>query len=348
MTSRSLALTALVIALGVALIVLAPGRAWRREVQVQGLAHVQRSLRLLEQREGPLPRVRVLFYGQSITESGWSAELARRLRARFPHAHLEIENRALGGFASQWLVRSAETDLYPFYPDLVIFHVYGSHLRYEDLVRQIRERTTAEVLIQNDHVTSLGAFHEQRDPTRLEPEGPSFTAFMNHRFLPGLVDSYSVALCDQRQAWKDHLVRHRQRPDDLLRDGLHLNAAGDALMADLVDSCLRRDAGLDPAPAEAWVRTHRVDVAEGSHRVWSLEFSGNRVDLLLDPVESGSVAARIDGQPPCELPGARVFTRALSPQAGKWPVLLGLGSLAPLQIETFRLRARAVAGSSDT
>ena len=70
--------------------------------------------------------VRILFYGQSITEQRWWQAVADDLRTRFPHANLVIENRALGGFASQMLVKTAETDLYPFYPDLLIFQVYGA------------------------------------------------------------------------------------------------------------------------------------------------------------------------------------------------------------------------------
>lgn len=66
--------------------------------------------------------VRILFYGQSITEQNWWQNVAADLKQRFPNANLQIENRALGGFASQLLVNTAETDLYPFYPDLMIFH----------------------------------------------------------------------------------------------------------------------------------------------------------------------------------------------------------------------------------
>ena len=66
----------------------------------------------------------------------------------------------LGGFASQLLVKTAETDLYPFQPDLLIFHVYGAHDKYEDIIRRTRERTTAEILLQNDHVTKPEDFTE--------------------------------------------------------------------------------------------------------------------------------------------------------------------------------------------
>src|SRR5450755_1984382 len=78
--------------------------------------------------------VRILFYGQSITEQNWWQSVADDLKRRFPNANLIIENRALGGFASQLLVKTAETDLYSFYPDLMIFHVYGAHDQYENII----------------------------------------------------------------------------------------------------------------------------------------------------------------------------------------------------------------------
>ena len=86
--------------------------------------NIQRTMRLLAT-STPQKRntVRILFYGQSITEQPWWQAVADDLRARFPHANLVIENRALGGYASQLLVKTSETDLYPFYPDLLIFYV---------------------------------------------------------------------------------------------------------------------------------------------------------------------------------------------------------------------------------
>ena len=73
--------------------------------------NIQRTMRLLatstaEQRN----TVRILFYGQSITEQKWAKLVEEDLRRRFPHANLVVENRALGGFASQLLVKTAETD----------------------------------------------------------------------------------------------------------------------------------------------------------------------------------------------------------------------------------------------
>src|SRR3954449_12557496 len=86
--------------------------------------NLQRTMRLLaESTADKRNTVRILFYGQSITEQKWAKLVEDDLRRRFPHANLVIENRALGGFASQMLVKTAVTDLYPFQPDLLIFHV---------------------------------------------------------------------------------------------------------------------------------------------------------------------------------------------------------------------------------
>ena len=63
--------------------------------------NIQRTMRLLAE-STPQKRntVRVLFYGQSITEQKWAKMVEEDLRRRFPNAHLVIENRALAGFAS--------------------------------------------------------------------------------------------------------------------------------------------------------------------------------------------------------------------------------------------------------
>src|SRR4051794_18354628 len=82
-----------------------PPRKTRGPVASYG-ANVQRAMTLMAtspaEKRNP---VRVLFYGQSITAQSWTAAVARDLRARFPFADLQIENRAIGGYTSNVLVR---------------------------------------------------------------------------------------------------------------------------------------------------------------------------------------------------------------------------------------------------
>ena len=64
--------------------------------------NIQRTMRLLATSTAEKQNtVRILFYGQSITEQKWAKLVEEDLRRRFPHANLVVENRALGGFASQ-------------------------------------------------------------------------------------------------------------------------------------------------------------------------------------------------------------------------------------------------------
>jgi hypothetical protein len=283
--------------------------------------------------------VRILFYGQSITEQNWWRIVEDDLRRRFPFADLIIENRALGGFASQLLVKTAETDLYSFYPDLMIFHVYGAHTNYEDIVRRTRERTTAEVLIQTDHVTQDSDLNEETDPSKLRPDGKIWNSFMNYLWLPTVAKKYGCAVVDQRNLWKEYLRDNHLHAAQLLKDGVHQNDFGNYLMAEIVKAYLvpRTDAHIAPMNCDL-VRTHMV----GRELKWkggklTLPFDGNRVDLIARAGTAGPAEVRIDGKKPSEIPELYGFTRALSTPGGKWPVILKMGHAKPLQVEEWTM-----------
>ncbi|MES2570556.1 MAG: SGNH/GDSL hydrolase family protein, partial [Verrucomicrobiota bacterium] len=199
--------------------------------------NLQRTMRLLAESTAEKPNtVRVLFYGQSITEQKWTKLVEDDLRRRFPHANLVVENRALGGFASQMLARTAETDLDAFQPDLLIFHVYGAHDKYEEIIRRTRERTCAEILMQTDHVTKPADLTEETDPAKVPIQSGKWDAFMNHNWLPSIAKKYNAELCNQRAIWKQYLTDYALEPKALLKDGVHLNAHGEYLMAQCVNA----------------------------------------------------------------------------------------------------------------
>jgi hypothetical protein len=308
--------------------------------------NVQRTMRLLSE-STPTHRntVRVLFYGQSITEQAWWKIVADDLRARFPNANLVIENRALGGFASQLLVKTAETDLYPFQPDLLIFHVYGAHNTYEDIIRRTRERTCAEILTQTDHVTKPADLTEETDPAKVPIQSGKWDAFMNHNWLPSLARKYGTELCDQRNIWKVYIASYGLEPKALLKDNVHLNAHGEFLMAESVKAYLRRDPKFDPAPAEEWVKTlvvgKDVQWKDGKLRI---EFEGNRVDAICKAGSASPAAITIDDRKPSELPELYAFTRAVTKPEGKWPikwpVVAPITSEKPLILEDWTLDVR--------
>ena len=316
---------------------------------------IQRTMALLTD-STPQHRntVRILFYGQSITEQDWWRDVAADIKQRFPNADLHIENRALGGFSSQLLVKTAEADLYPFYPDLMIFHVYGAHNDYEDIIRRTRERTTSEVLIQTDHVTQDEDLNEETDPAKLRPDGKIWNSFMNYLHLPAVAKKYDCGLVDQRNLWKQYLRDYHVPAAQLLKDGVHQNAYGNYLMSELVKAYLvrRKDTPIDPMNCDT---VHTFTVGKDVH--WQngkliLPFEGNRVDLIAGDVkdknnrdkniEKGNASSieqhadaliRIDGKIPSAIPQLYQFTPALSTPGSKWPVILKLGWEKPLQLE---------------
>ncbi len=309
--------------------------------------YIQRAMQLMA-RSTPTRRntVRVLFYGQSITEQDWWRQVADDLRRRYPHANLIIENRAIGGHSSQLLVKTAEADLYPFYPDLLIFHVYGSHVEYENIIRRVRERTTADILMQTDHITSDDQINEETDPARLQPDGRVWNAFMNHKFLPEIARKYRCELADVHGLWKQYLRDYGLKASQLLRDGVHLNEWGCYLMVQFVSAYLRDDARFPRSEWRDRVRTFAL----GTDVRWRkgklvLEFEGNRVDAVCREGSASPARVWIDGKPPSQHPSLYAFTRTTAYPGSNWPCVLRVGWAKPPQVEDWTLRLTEV--SSD-
>jgi hypothetical protein len=289
-------------------------------------------------------KLRIVFYGQSITEQDWTKAVSADLRKRFPNADLEIENRAIGGFASQMLVRPVVHDIYPYYPDLVIFHVYGSHINYEEIIQGIRSHTTAEVLMQTDHITSWPKA-DKVDHTK--DLGPQWDTFMNTEFLPDTAKKYGCGLADIHTDWLAYLKGNQLEPKALLVDGVHLNAHGNYLMANLIERHLVFRADLQPAADAKEIQ----DLVVGKDIQWkdgalSATFTGNRVDAIygVGPAQ-GAADVLVDGKRPSEFAGCYYITR---PSPGPWtPLFLSrVDHDQPLVVENWTYKVTSVDAGS--
>ncbi|WP_404422980.1 glycoside hydrolase family 2 TIM barrel-domain containing protein [Nibricoccus sp. IMCC34717] len=293
---------------------------------------IQRTMTLLAtSRPDKRNTVRILFYGQSITEQAWPQEVAADLRARFPHANLITANRALGGFSSQRLVKTAETDLYSFQPDLVVFHVYGGETEYRQIIERIRKRTTAEILIQTDHIGVKEAWRDEpTDPAAITKA--NWPSYMNTVFLPSVAREFGCGLVDQRVLWKRYLAQTKLDPSVLLSDDIHPNALGSHLIAAFANAALvhRADSPvIDPMNCGSVTTRLAGTDLRYTDGVLRLSFEGNRVDLVANSDVVGVAATvLIDGKRPSEHSGLYSFTRALARPGGKWPVI------APITSET--------------
>lgn len=299
--------------------------------------HIQRTMTLMAT-STPQRRhtVRILYYGQSITGQRWSDRVDAWLRQTYPHTDFVTANLALGGFASQLLVRTTEYDVIPFYPDLLVLHVYGSHVEYENLIREVRRRTTAEIIMQSDHPTRWPDPKAEGNFWQTQKE---WEDKMNYHLLPAIAAKYRCAWQPQRWEWVQYLKDNNLQPQDLLSDAVHLNERGKWLAAELLKRFLVH---LPDEPKEEWqdmVRTFEVgrDVRWQGGKL-TLEFEGNRVVALAGPGRGGTARVLIDGKKPSEFPSCTAVTRPSGTPHVGWPAIKRIGWENPRVVEEWTAR----------
>jgi hypothetical protein len=304
-------------------------------------AGLQRTMNLLSHSTSERPNtVRILFYGQSITRQPWWLDVETDLRQRFPSANLIVENRAIGGFDSEKLVRTAEHDLYSFYPDLMIFHVYGNERAYESIIANARRRTTTEVLLISDHITWLPGSASDSNSRLKEYEWHNRHSL---QWLPQIANQYGCELAEIRRPWEQHLRSNHLPASTMLSDNIHLNEQGNALMADLIKTHLQN------VPIASEIPSNPVQIyAVGTDVQWqqnqlTLEFDGNRVDLIADDSIASDTGTEvnpsnafgfakilIDGQLPSSFPDLYAITRPTDALGVDQPALIQVSATRPL------------------
>jgi hypothetical protein len=297
---------------------------------------IQRCMRLMAT-STPTKRntVRILYYGQSIVGQRWSEQVDAHLRETYPHTDFVTANLALGGFASPLLVRTTHYDALPFYPDLLVFHVYGSHVEYEEIIREMRTRTTAEVILQTDHANHRPG--ERADGLDAQEAGADQ---INYWHLPRIADTYGCALQPQRDEWTQYLKAHGLEPSALLTDTVHLNEHGKWLMAELLQRFLVVLPEGDADAPEGLVRTYEVGAdLEWRDGALTLPFDGNRVTAIAGPTPGGRAAVTIDGEPPSARPELYTFTRPSGTPHIGWPAVQKFTWASPPVLEDWTLTA---------
>ena len=271
---------------------------------------IQRTMNQLEKSTAENPaRVRMLFYGQSIVAQGWHTNVVRQLKERYPTAVFEVENRAIGGFTSPDLIRTAESDLYPFYPDILFFHVYGPMDKYEAIVRKVRETTTAEIVLWTSHLNKQETMtRESIKALLVEPDERS-------KAIKDVAARYGCLFVDLRKKWCKMMLETGTTSDVLLGDAIHMSSSGPAYgyYSNFIAEELVRVPGASGEPefsgtiTEIPVTDSRVkSAADGS---LSLEFKGNRVVAVSDGGGIGESRVLLDFAPPQECPDMYFATR---------------------------------------
>ena len=290
---------------------------------------VQLSMRMMADSPAERKRtVKVLFYGQSITQGPWFLSVSEWLRQQYPNANLIITNRAVG-YTALLLTRIADADILTFYPDLIIYHNFGQPHQIDGIIARARARTTADILIQNDHPMLPEHLTEQTNIlAELLPD-----ARRSYVDLPLIAQRYGAELCDVRTPWKAYLDQYGLQPEEVLWDQVHPDEHGCYLMTEIVKSYLRVDRSM---PADSWqdaVRTIPLPQEGGNYVI--LPFTGNRVDAIVSKNGNGPVQVSIDRRKPSEFPELYAFSRPEFYPGTHHPCILQVNSRVPLLDETW-------------
>ena len=295
---------------------------------------IGRSLSIIRSATPEKPQVlKILFYGQSISTPKWTDLAIAALRAKYPHMAFDYRNLALGGWSAALLEQAVARDVEEVYPDLIVFHAYGDHRAYERIIRTLRSKTAADIIIQTAHVVTPlepvcdPGFHLQWSP----PEGcvghvwfkqRNWEEFMSGVWEPAMAAKYDLALDPRRQRWNTYLQEHHLQTTDLLADPPHPNAEGWTLMANLFTSWLE-ELGDHPQnngqDTSGQVRSFTPPVPGEKTRY---EFDGNRAELIAAGPLDGKINLTIDGKDPGELDGCWQTSRVTRlPNVPDWPAL---------------------------
>ncbi len=298
---------------------------------------IARSLSIIRSATPEHPRVlKILFYGQSISVPKWTDQAMSRLRKRYPNVAFDARNLALGGWSADILLRAASRDVSDFYPDLIVFHVYGDHRAYEKIIRTFRTRTAADIIVQTDHVvTPVEPVCDRGLHLRWSPP-PGCTGhiwfkqhfwsdFMSGLWIPTMARKYDLAVEPRRQEWNQYLQSHRLDMTALLNDGQHPNERGWALMANLFTSWFQGLVGRSRAEAGGASNVRSLP-PPGPDTQKSFVFDGNRIELIAGGPLDGRVQVTVDGKAPRDLDGCWQNSRSSRlPNLPDWPALKQVG-----------------------
>ena len=299
--------------------------AYRVHEETQNVPDTQKLARTLGiiRTSTPADRkvLKVLFYGQSITKSGWDKQVQAHWRERYPNTIFVVENRAIGGFPTQDLERTTAEDVAAFYPDLIVFHDYGDHRAYERIIRMFRSLTAADIVVQTDHADVMPEPVCREGLALGRPAGcaglfwvhqKEWHDAMSYHKIPALARRYGLAVEPQRQWWIDYLNRTHLPPQALLADIVHPNEAGKALMADFFNQYF--DSLVDAWHGEKGSSVTRVSLSP------VVRFTGTRLEMISGHPVSVPPVVVVDGKAAREFDGCWMATRATELDTGRdWP-----------------------------
>jgi isoamyl acetate esterase len=191
---------------------------------------------------------RILFLGDSITElgvkpNGYVALLQEQLTTRYPDLGIEIIGAGISGNKVTDLHRRLVKDVIDKKPTIVVIYIgindvwHWTMLNHKGTTRVEFERVLREIVARVQYsgaeviLCTPSVIGEKYDSTN--PQDPMLEVYCE--ISRKIASSQGIRLCDLRKTFIAHLTLHNKENSDknvLTTDGVHLNDAGNRLVAD--------------------------------------------------------------------------------------------------------------------
>jgi hypothetical protein len=299
---------------------------------------IPRTMSLLENSTKNIPQdLKIQFYGQSIVGGLDQNLIINRLKEKYPTVKFNILKNPIGGFTAPSLARVAIHDLYHEYADLIIFHVYGGDKSgdLENIFMNIKQKTTAEVILFNHHIAYAGENENAQQKRTLSD-------FYGSKSIELLANKYSFEFVDIRKPWEDFISLNPEiNIKSLLKDGVHPNKLGNELLAycilqhfnynpylQFIDSNIYDIQFKDTDNNQLNELTFKEDYKLSNHlelrneSELSFNFIGNRIDIIPSSENKDSqIEILINGIKPSEINSLYYVTRPSSNFKMWWPAI---------------------------
>lgn len=278
--------------------------AWRAQWPERDLAprpgdgrFLQLSVKKLEGRGVPGKPYVIWALGSSYTNFlGNGESFVRLLRARYPDAPTIVYKKHVGNstpwrFVRGWANQFAADEL----PDLIFVYTIGWNDRLETMLKELRRRTTADIVVPSIHVRGRGKIDEA-----LAGDAKWVVE------LKKLCEKYDVEFVANRKEWAEYVTEYKLDKQDMLASKkpteVHQNARG---AVTILENVVRHFApndkpGYEPEARERWIERNATLTERGAKA--TCEFTGRHVMLVGRRTEGGGTArVLVDGKPAGEV-----------------------------------------------
>lgn len=250
--------------------------------------HLALTIQKLKQGITPARPFLVWAVGSSYTNMLGSGEFwQEEIPKRFPNAP-QIEYKKMVGNSCPWQYARGWLRhlVIPDQPDLIITYTIGNPQDLEKLILEIRQHSTADIIVPSIHWRESDAAEWGRTENSLQ---------QNVEQVREVCRKYQVEFIENRRDWSAYLIANKLPISALLKDAVHQSDYGAKIINSNILAHFRQPEAFSYKPESRERRVTAPTAKDGSIK---LTFTGNRIDLIgKKSTAGGSTRVLIDGQP---------------------------------------------------